>query len=165
MSSALFSPPTPCPLPQPLGVHAVFNPNDLYDRSSPSSSAASSMKNVSRGEGPDARTCVASEIGLESMSNCRGMGGVMAAVVDGGVGEGDRAGGGNSSGHETWITLERLAVSLEGASRPLFFRGIATVVAKLWNITMPHVSVFGKKDYQQWRVLTKLVSSWSGLRA
>lgn len=117
------------------------------------------MEDVSRGDGPDARTGVSSEIGIESMSNCRGMGGVMAAVADGGVGEGDGARGGNSSGHETWITSERLAVSLEGATRPLFFRGVATVVAKLWNIALPHVSVFGKKDYQQWRVLTKLVSS------
>ncbi|EFJ33502.1 hypothetical protein SELMODRAFT_84682 [Selaginella moellendorffii] len=61
------------------------------------------------------------------------------------------------SGHETWIRVENLEKSLCGGSRPLFFRGVATVVSKLLNIVEPDVVVFGKKDYQQWRVLARMV--------
>ncbi|KAK9865151.1 hypothetical protein WJX84_005493 [Apatococcus fuscideae] len=59
--------------------------------------------------------------------------------------------------HETYIQVERLQQPLCGKSRPHFFKGVATVVAKLFNIVEPDVAVFGKKDYQQWRVLCRMV--------
>ncbi|XP_078442577.1 pantoate-beta-alanine ligase [Wolffia australiana] len=59
--------------------------------------------------------------------------------------------------HETWIRVERLEEGLCGKSRPIFFRGVATVVAKLFNVVEPDVAVFGKKDYQQWRIIRRMV--------
>ncbi|KAJ0443039.1 putative pantoate--beta-alanine ligase (AMP-forming) [Helianthus annuus] len=55
-------------------------------------------------------------------------------------------------GHETWVRVEKLEKGMCGKSRPVFFRGVAIVVAKLFNIVEPDVAVFGKKEYQQWRV-------------
>ncbi|KAF5760251.1 putative pantoate--beta-alanine ligase (AMP-forming) [Helianthus annuus] len=55
-------------------------------------------------------------------------------------------------GHETWVRVEKLEKGMCGKSRPVFFRGVTIVVAKLFNIVEPDVAVFGKKEYQQWRV-------------
>ncbi|XP_059626143.1 pantoate--beta-alanine ligase isoform X2 [Cornus florida] len=60
-------------------------------------------------------------------------------------------------GHETWVRVERLEKGMCGKSRPVFFRGVATVVTKLFNIVEPDVAMFGKKDYQQWRIICRMV--------
>lgn len=60
------------------------------------------------------------------------------------------------AGYQTTIALPRLASGLCGAGRPGHFDGVATVVTKLWNACLPHVSVFGKKDYQQLAILRQL---------
>ncbi|XP_071721559.1 pantoate--beta-alanine ligase [Rutidosis leptorrhynchoides] len=60
-------------------------------------------------------------------------------------------------GHETWVRVENLEKGMCGMSRPVFFRGVASVVAKLFNIVEPDVAVFGKKDYQQWKIIQRMV--------
>jgi pantoate--beta-alanine ligase len=59
-------------------------------------------------------------------------------------------------GFQTYVSLEKIPMHLCGLSRPIFFRGVATVVTKLFNIIKPHMAVFGKKDYQQFLVIRRM---------
>jgi pantoate--beta-alanine ligase len=61
------------------------------------------------------------------------------------------------SSFSSFVEVETISHVLEGEIRPTHFRGVATVVAKLFNITKPHVAVFGQKDAQQTVVVRRLV--------
>jgi pantoate--beta-alanine ligase len=59
-------------------------------------------------------------------------------------------------GFDTYVTVGALTEPLEGAARPGHFRGVATVVAKLFNVIQPDRAYFGQKDAQQALVITKM---------
>jgi len=61
------------------------------------------------------------------------------------------------AGYNSWVEVEGLTNKLEGASRPTHFRGVTTVVAKLFNILEPARAYFGQKDAQQLAVIKKMV--------
>jgi pantoate--beta-alanine ligase len=60
-------------------------------------------------------------------------------------------------GYQTSITVSQVSQNLCGVSRPTHFQGVATVVAKLFNCTKPHVALFGEKDFQQLVVIQRMV--------
>ncbi|MCX7967808.1 MAG: pantoate--beta-alanine ligase [Armatimonadetes bacterium] len=60
-------------------------------------------------------------------------------------------------GYQTFVEVAELTKVLEGFYRPNHFRGVTTVVAKLFNIVLPHKSYFGEKDFQQLRVVQRMV--------
>jgi pantoate--beta-alanine ligase len=61
------------------------------------------------------------------------------------------------SNFSTYVVEEKLSQTMEGASRPTHFRGVTTIVAKLFNIVLPDVAVFGQKDFQQAVVIKRMV--------
>src|SRR6266487_2156314 len=60
-------------------------------------------------------------------------------------------------GYQTWVEVEAMTQPLEGAMRPGHFRGVTTVVAKLFNAVQPHKAYFGQKDAQQAAVIRQMV--------
>lgn len=60
--------------------------------------------------------------------------------------------------YSTYVIEEQLSQCMEGAARPMHFRGVTTVVAKLFNIVQPDVAVFGAKDWQQAAIIRRMVA-------
>ena len=61
------------------------------------------------------------------------------------------------AGYSTYVVEEHLSRVMEGQARPTHFRGVTTVVAKLFNIVQPELAVFGAKDYQQAAIIRRMV--------
>ncbi|MGD9856491.1 MAG: pantoate--beta-alanine ligase [Planctomycetaceae bacterium] len=85
----------------------------------------------------------------DDLTNCRAAGVDLVFTPDGSSLYPER--------FETYVTVERLSQILEGEHRPTHFRGVATIVTKLFNIIQPDVACFGQKDYQQQALIRRMV--------
>jgi pantoate--beta-alanine ligase len=65
------------------------------------------------------------------------------------------------AGYQTWVEVENLTKPLEGSMRPAHFRGVTTVVSKLFNATRPDKAYFGQKDAQQAAVIRQMTRDLS----
>ncbi|MSU26505.1 MAG: pantoate--beta-alanine ligase [Pedosphaera sp.] len=69
--------------------------------------------------------------------------------------------GRDTGGYSTYVVEEQLSQGMEGGARPTHFRGVTTIVAKLFNLVLPDVAVFGAKDWQQAAVVRRMTCDLS----